>query len=73
MTADKLLNIIGLSLNFLGAFTMWKFTPPAFRGAMIYADDKVPEDYKNQKRVRRGLFIMAVGFILQLIAIIISD
>lgn len=72
MNSIKILNLVGLILNFSGAFIMWRFTPPAFRNAMIYADDKVLEDFKNQKRVRRGLFIMAVGFILQLIAIIIS-
>lgn len=48
---------------------MYFNTPAIFRGAIVYGNNEVmKQDITMQKWVKRGMAILSLGFIIQLIA-----
>lgn len=80
MSASKLLLIIGLLFNLIGALMLWRFTPPSagklHKGAFMVTtktvQDAVINEPRNRKLTNIGLLILAFGFLLQLIGIVVS-
>ena len=72
ITAPALLNSIGLFAGFMGALIFAKFALPAidvFNDGAYVASEDTPRARKNAKRARWGLWLIAVGFVLQLAAV----
>lgn len=69
---DLILNVLGMSLNFIGALMMYYYTPNIFRGAVIYAENTVKQDIKNQKKVKIGMAILTIGFLFSICSIFLG-
>ena len=75
MELNKLLNIIGLITNTLGAFLMFYYTPKVDSNTYLYNEDEQPEingnDGSRNKWIRNGMIMLFIGFIIQLIALFV--
>lgn len=77
MLMVKLLNILGLLMNFIGALLLWKFIEPSpveMRNntvAIISTKTVARVTEKSlsyRRRTRYGLLLVGVGFLFQLVA-----
>lgn len=71
-----ILNIIGLSVNFIGVCMMFKANPKVRTsiGQLPNTEDiiEMQKDPDNTKLFRRGMIVLSIGFIIQLISLVIS-
>lgn len=71
-----LLNIIGLSTNFIGVVMMFRASPKIQPPSIMLPNEEdlkeLSENPHKTKLFRRGMFILSVGFVLQFIALMIS-
>ena len=75
MTAQNILNAIGLLTGMTGAYVMFYFSPKVDSGTWLYSDkeaDKMRkrDRYKNNM-VRNGMLLLFAGFLMQFIALFI--
>ncbi len=76
MTIQNILNLIGLVAGMTGAYLMYHFTPKISSGTFLYQEAEAREHkkrdaYKN-KMVRNGMLLLFIGFLLQLVALLLS-
>lgn len=76
MTLSDIFNLVALVISMIGTFMMFHFSPKVSSKLVLRMCVKMPEieakdRYKN-KMIRRGMFLLFIGFILQAIAIFIS-
>jgi multisubunit Na+/H+ antiporter MnhB subunit len=75
MTTQNILNLAGLVINMIGAYMMYHYTPKASSQIFFYSDKEQPKqkDIHNNKMIRFGMFLLFIGFIVQLIAMFITS
>jgi hypothetical protein len=76
MTTQNIFNLIGLVTGMSGAYLMYHFTPKISSGTFLYQEAELREKekkdaYKN-KMVRNGMLLLFIGFIFQLIALMMG-
>jgi fumarate reductase subunit C len=76
MTIQNILNLIGLVAGMTGAYLMYHFTPKANSRTIIYTraeqDIIVKRDAYKNKMVRKGMLLLFIGFLLQVVALLLS-
>lgn len=77
MTIQNILNLVGLVINMIGAYMMFHYTPKVSSQTFFYSDKEQPKlkqkDVHNNRMIRFGMFLLFIGFIVQLIAMFISS
>jgi len=77
MSITKLINVVGLSIGFVGALLVFFNTPEANYNTYLYQHDEqavlVKKASRTNKLARLGMLFIAIGFVLQLIGLVISD
>ena len=77
MNIIAFLNISGLVINMLGAYLMYDFTPKVNSQVYLYRDEEMKairkKDQRSQTMIRRGILLLFIGFILQLVALLIDS
>jgi len=76
MTIQNILNITGLSVGMIGGYLMFHFSPKSDSGTWLYQREELKalqkkDDYKN-KMVRFGMLLLSVGFVFQLVALLLQ-
>ncbi len=75
MTVQNILNFIGLITGMAGAYLMYHFTPKANSRTFIYTRTEqeviTKKDVYKNKVVRFGMLLLFVGFLLQVVALLI--
>lgn len=76
MTKQNIFNFLGLIINMAGAYIMYHYTPKIDSRFFMYSDEEYnnmyTKDLHKNKMVRRGMFLLFIGFIIQFVAVIIS-
>ena len=71
-TTPELINSIGLGLDILGAALIFFNSPKPSHSTVIYQNDELErlarKDNRKHNLAKAGLFILIMGFILQLIS-----
>lgn len=62
----------GPGAQFMGAFMMYWFRPKVFISGVSYTDNQVPKDRLYHNRVKYGMGILTVGFVVQVAATLIE-
>jgi hypothetical protein len=75
-TSIDIVNLIAMSINIMGAYLMFYFTPPINSQIYTYNRSEMPakrkEDARKNKWQRGGMFLIFIGFLLQAIALFLS-
>jgi len=77
MVIQSLLNVMGLSLNMVGAYFMFHYSAKVESGTFIYTDAELKQMRQKDKfknsMVRTGVFLIFIGFICQLASLLLSS
>lgn len=72
MTIQNIFNLIGLIINMVGAYLMYRNAPPVNSQTFLYRDEEMKQiikrDQFKNKMSRYGMLLLFIGFLFQLIA-----
>ncbi len=72
MNLQNIFNLIGLVINMVGAYLMYRNAPPVNSQTFLYKREEmqqiVKRDKQKNKMSRYGMLMLFVGFLFQLIA-----
>lgn len=75
-TGADILNLLALLISITGSFLMYYYTPVVNSQTYIYMREEMAaikkRDARKNKMVRRGMFLILIGFVLQASAIFLS-
>ena len=72
--ATKLLDIVALVIQFLGAFIMYKNSPiNRITGTMFGGDYDQSIPNRKNKLLKTGFLLLSIGVLLSLISLILKD
>jgi hypothetical protein len=75
-TIIDFINLIALFIGIIGSYLMFYFSPVVNSQTYLYQKSELAEikkrDMRKNKMVRRGMFLLFIGFILQAIAIFLN-
>ena len=77
MTLKDVLNLIGLILNIIGAYMMYRFSSKVNSQTILYTREEAEairkrDSYRN-RLIRIGMLILSIGIITQLIAFFVKS
>ena len=62
-----ILNLLGLLINFIGSYLMYKGAPKINVNAITYSDGGEFLNKQYNKKIKKGLFLFCIGFAIQFI------
>ena len=72
MSLQNIFNIIGLIINMVGAYLMYRNAPPVNSQTFLYRDEEmqkiIKRDKFKNKMSRNGMLLLFIGFLVQLVA-----
>ncbi len=75
MTAQNILNLIGLIVNMVGAYLMYHYTPKLQSQFFLFTEGEYQkmkqQDVHKNKMIRLGMLLLFIGFLFQAIALFI--
>lgn len=75
MSYYKILNIVGLVISMLGTFLMFYYSPKVESRFFLYQDQEYKamhkKDNRKNKKIRFGMLLLFMGFLFQLISILL--
>lgn len=75
-TGADILNLLALFISIAGSFLMFYFSPETNSIKYLYRKEELERirkrDARKNKMVKRGMFLILVGFVLQASAIFLS-
>jgi len=73
MLISTVLNVTGMTINMIGGFLMFYYTPPVKSQMMLFQKSEYEEmhrrDVFQNTMVRLGMLLLFLGFLLQLIVV----
>lgn len=75
MDLQQILNAIGLTAGIVGAFIVFINSPKVESFIMLHSDEEInrliEEDKRKNQHANYGVFLIGIGFVFQLIAVLI--
>jgi len=72
MSLQNIFNLIGLIINMVGAYLMYRNAPPVNSQTVLYRDEEmqkiIKRDKFKNKMSRNGMLLLFIGFLVQLVA-----
>jgi len=72
MSLQNIFNLIGLIINMVGAYLMYRNAPPVNSQTFLYRDEEmqkiIKRDKFKNKMSRNGMLLLFIGFLVQLVA-----
>jgi len=74
MSAQNILNLLGLIINIIGAYMMYHYTPKVSSQTIFAlkseAEQMRKKDLGKNKMIRRGMLLLFIGFVCQFAALL---